>query len=666
MSGKLYLRLALQGIGKNKKIYFPYLLAASGCVGITYILFFLSSDLDVANLNGSAQIALSLGCWVIVLFSAIFLLYTSRFVSKQRRREFGLLNVLGLGKRHIARVIAWESVLSFGISMVLGLAFGILFSKLGVLLLMKMLGQSPSLTFSVSIDALSMTALFFAAIFALLFLLNLIQVGKSSAIALLRSASTGEKPPKANYVTALLGLLALGGGYYLSVSAKNPFTAISVFFIAVILVIIGTYLCFISASVAFLKLLQKNKRYYYKSNHFISVSTMLYRMRRNGAGLASICIILTMILVMLSSTVCLNTGIEDSLQARYPWDIQLTHCEDNRSDIPEAAAREVLQEEGVTAQRIDDLYTATFYAHLQDNVLEPSAQSDPIGQNFDLSLMSLADYNRLTGENVSLATDEVLWCSSDFPWKSDTLTLCGTIYRVKETITRSGFTGEDMASILLHGYIIFPTEEEINAVVDHVQAGENPPSVWCHTILGINVDMTEEDQIDLAWKIENRYCEKIDAIENNESYYRKEVLAINRADFAGMYTGLLFLGIILGIAFLLAAVLIIYNKQISEGYEDAGRYQILRDVGMTDTEIRKSINSQVMTVFFAPLLVAGIHILFAMPLIFLLMAAMGFVNRTLFIIMTLITFLLVGLVYAGIYLATSRVYYRIVNPAKAA
>lgn len=666
MSGKLYLRLALQGIGKNKKIYFPYLLAASGCVGITYILYFLASDLELANLNESAQMALSLGCWVIVLFSAIFLLYTSRFVSKQRWREFGLLNVLGLGKRHIARVIAWESVLSFGISMVLGLVFGVLFSKLGVLLLMKMLGETPTLTFSVSMGALYMTTMAFVAIFAILFVLNLIQVGKSSAIALLRSASTSEKPPKANYVTALLGLLTLGGGYYLSVSAKNPFTAISVFFIAVILVIIGTYLCFISASVAFLKLLQKNKRYYYKSNHFISVSTMLYRMRRNGAGLASICIIITMILVMLSSTVCLNTGIEDSLQSLYPWDIQLTHYEKGRSAIPQAAAQEVLQEKGISARKLDCLYTATFYAVIQEDTLTAASSFDSQVQSFDLSMMSLADCNRITGENASLEADEVLWCSSDYAWESDTLTIGGNTYRVKDNVSRSSFTGSEMATILLHGYIIFPTEDELNAIVDQLETGENPLEAWCKTTLGLDVDIPEDDQVDLAWEIENRYCEKRDALGDTDSHYGKEILATNRREFSGMYVGLLFLGIILGLAFLLAAVLIIYNKQISEGYEDAGRYQILRDVGMTDTEIRKSINSQVMTVFFAPLLIAGVHILFAMPLIFFIMSAMGFVNRTLFIIMTLITFLLVGLVYTGIYLATSRVYYKIVNPAKAA
>lgn len=299
MKHGLYLRLALQGMGKNKKIYFPYLLASSGCAMMSYIVLALSSDKDLANIKGgsTAQMALSMGSIVVLLFSLIFLLYTSSFLMKQRRREFGLLNILGMDKGNLSRVMLWESLLSYAVTMVLGIGLGVLFTKLCILLLFQMLGQIPVLNFTISIPALKAVLECFAGIFLLLLGKNLLQVRLSKPIDLLHSVNTGEKQPKANYLLAILGIASLAAGYYIAVTTDSVSNAFNLFFIAVLFVIAGTYLCFISASVAILKLLKKSKRYYYRSNHFVSVSNMIFRMRRNGAGLASICIILTMILV---------------------------------------------------------------------------------------------------------------------------------------------------------------------------------------------------------------------------------------------------------------------------------------------------------------------------------------------------------------------------------
>ena len=663
MKHGLYLRLALQGIGKNKKIYFPYLLASSGCAMMSYIVLALSSDRDLSNIKGgnTAQMALGMGSAVVLFFSLIFLLYTSSFLMKQRRREFGLLNILGMDKGNLSRVMLWESLLSYGVTMVLGIGLGVLFTKLCILLLFHMLGQIPILNFTVSLPALTAVLECFAGIFLLLLVKNLLQVQLSKPIDLLHSVSTGEKQPKANYLLAILGIASLAAGYYISVTTDSVSNAFNLFFIAVLFVIAGTYLCFISASVAILKLLKKSKRYYYRSNHFVSVSNMIFRMRRNGAGLASICIILTMILVMLSSTLCLRLGCEDALRTRFPeqFRVEASVGDDSTTDPdPKKAAEDFLSRKGLTPTKlICYTYDGTILGK-EGNVLRltNSLASDP--QNvttFFAQVMSLQDFNTMCGQDETLESGEMLLVGKRNLFPEDTLDLDGVAqYRVKEVLSTSNFRGEAAILVANACYVVLPTQADVDAFRQYEQEQYSTPeaSVYFnrYEICGFDLDLTDSEQEALLWEL--------DAAINDMSV---ECRAIARADFLALYGGILFLGLLLGLTFLMAAVLIIYYKQVSEGYEDAGRFRILMDVGMTDQEIRKSINSQLLTVFFLPLLAAALHTAFAMPIISLLLTGFGFRNMGLYYLISGGVFLLTCLLYTAIYSATSRTYYNIVK-----
>lgn len=598
MKHGLYLRLALQGMGKNKKIYFPYLLASSGCAMMSYIVLALSSDKDLANIKGgsTAQMALSMGSIVVLLFSLIFLLYTSSFLMKQRRREFGLLNILGMDKGNLSRVMLWESLLSYAVTMVLGIGLGVLFTKLCILLLFQMLGQIPVLNFTISIPALKAVLECFAGIFLLLLGKNLLQVRLSKPIDLLHSVNTGEKQPKANYLLAILGIASLAAGYYIAVTTDSVSNAFNLFFIAVLFVIAGTYLCFISASVAILKLLKKSKRYYYRSNHFVSVSNMIFRMRRNGAGLTPTKLI------------------------GYTYDCAILGKEGNVLRL-------------VNSLTGDSQNVTTFLAQV----------------------MSLQDFNTRCDKDETLASDEVLLVGKRSLFPENTLDLDGVAqYRVKDIFSTSNLRGE--AAILAANacYVVLPTQADVDAfrLYAQEQCSAQGADVYFirYAVCGFDLDLTDSEQ-------ETLFREMDAAIDN----MAVECRALDRMDFLALYGGLLFLGLLLGLTFLMAAVLIIYYKQVSEGYEDAGRFRILMDVGMTDREIRKSINSQLLTVFFLPLLVAALHTAFALPIISLLLTGFGFHNTLLYYLISGGVFLLTCLLYTAIYSATSRTYYNIVK-----
>ena len=663
MKHGLYLRLALQGMGKNKKIYFPYLLASSGCAMMSYIVLALSSDKDLANIKGgsTAQMALSMGSIVVLLFSLIFLLYTSSFLMKQRRREFGLLNILGMDKGNLSRVMLWESLLSYAVTMVLGIGLGVLFTKLCILLLFQMLGQIPVLNFTISIPALKAVLECFAGIFLLLLGKNLLQVRLSKPIDLLHSVNTGEKQPKANYLLAILGIASLAAGYYIAVTTDSVSNAFNLFFIAVLFVIAGTYLCFISASVAILKLLKKSKRYYYRSNHFVSVSNMIFRMRRNGAGLASICIILTMILVMLSSTLCLRLGCEDALRTRFPeqFRVEAYAGDDFTTDLdPKKAPEDFLSRKGLTPTKLIGYTYDCAILGKEGNVLRLVNSLTGDSQNvttFLAQVMSLQDFNTRCDKDETLASDEVLLVGKRSLFPENTLDLDGVAqYRVKDIFSTSNLRGE--AAILAANacYVVLPTQADVDAfrLYAQEQCSAQGADVYFirYAVCGFDLDLTDSEQ-------ETLFREMDAAIDN----MAVECRALDRMDFLALYGGLLFLGLLLGLTFLMAAVLIIYYKQVSEGYEDAGRFRILMDVGMTDREIRKSINSQLLTVFFLPLLVAALHTAFALPIISLLLTGFGFHNTLLYYLISGGVFLLTCLLYTAIYSATSRTYYNIVK-----
>ncbi len=673
MKKGIYSRLALTGIKKNKKLYIPYILTCIGMVMMFYIITFLSSSDMMMNYPGGETMRgiLGFGVYVIGFFAVIFLFYTNSFLVRRRKKEFGLYNILGMGKRNIARVMLWETLFIGAFSIAVGMALGVLFSKLAELVMVNIM--SMDVTFGVTIDykAIYYTVVLFAVIFFLILLNSLRQVHLSNPIALLHSENAGEKPPKANWFFAVLGVLILGCAYYLAVTIKDPVTTLAAFFFAVIMVIIATYLIFISGSVAFCKILQKKKNYYYKTNHFVSVSSMSYRMKRNGAGLASICILCTMVLVMISSTVCLYLGKEDSLRERYPRNINVTMTSQIYSDLISQDANSIAKMSIETAENMGykpvnaiDYTMLSFVSYIRDG--EIVFDDGENGFNYATSdlwqifIVSLDDYNRLTGSQENLDEDEVMiYTSKDMDYNYDVLKIKGQEpLNIKKVVTDFENNGVDTMQIIPALYIFVP-DLELQTEMISEQSENTIGNI--NRFVGYDLDATDQQQTDVFNEI--YYWLRTSQVNSADSsmYVYVEGVANEKFEFFGLYGGLFFLGIILGIVFIFAAVLIMYYKQVSEGYEDQSRFEIMQKVGMTKREIKKSINSQMLTVFFMPLIASGVHLAFAFPMIYKMLILFGLVNKVFLIMVTVGCFLLFALLYMLVYKITSRAYYSIVS-----
>lgn len=673
MKKGIYSRLALTGIKKNKKLYIPYILTCICMVMMFYIITFLSSSDMMMNYPGGETMRgiLGFGVYVIGFFAVIFLFYTNSFLVRRRKKEFGLYNILGMVKRNIARVMLWETLFIGAFSIVLGMALGVLFSKLAELVMVNIM--SMDVTFGVTIDykAIYYTVVLFAVIFFLILLNSLRQVHLSNPIALLHSENAGEKPPKANWFFAVLGVLILGCAYYLAVTIKDPVTTLAAFFFAVIMVIVATYLIFISGSVAFCKILQKKKNYYYKTNHFVSVSSMSYRMKRNGAGLASICILCTMVLVMISSTVCLYWGKEDSLRERYPRNINVTMTSQIYSDLISQDADDVAKRTFETAENMGytpvnaiDYTMLSFVSYMRDG--EIVLDEDENGFNYvsgdlwKIFIVSLDDYNRLTGSQENLDEDEVMiYTSKDMDYNYDVLKIKGQEpLNIKKVVTDFENNGVDTMQTIPALYIFVP---DLEVQVQKISEQSQDALGNINRFVGYDLEATDQQQTDVFSEIYDWLRTSQVNSADGSMYVYVEGSANEKLEFFGIYGGLFFLGIILGIVFIFAAVLIMYYKQVSEGYEDQSRFEIMQKVGMTKREIKKSINSQMLTVFFMPLIAAGVHLAFAFPMIYKMLILLGLVNKVFLIMVTVGCFLLFALLYMLVYKITSRAYYSIVS-----
>lgn len=621
------------------------------------------------------QSILSLGCGVIGTFALIFLFYTNSFLIRRRKKEFGLYNILGMGKWNLARILLWETLMIAGIALGIGLFLGILLSKLAELGMVRILSGAPTFSFSISLGTITQTLILFAVIFVLILLNTLRQIHLSNPIELLHSENTGEKPPKANWLLALIGVIMLGGAYYLAVSIDDPVLALVWFFVAVLMVIVATYLLFVAGSVAFCRVLQKNKRYYYKTNHFVSVSSMVYRMKRNGAGLASICILCTMVLVMLSSTVCLYIGTEESLRARYPRHINLdtmvsdlSLLDGEQAEQVREICQQVTSENGQTPENILDYRIASLAAYMQgdhieiDTALEYYTSFSGIWQLF---IVPLEDYNRLMGENETLNPGEALIYTTKMQtYPHDTITVGEAApLTIRKAVSDFEDNGVDTMQIFPSMYLFVPNFEEYMEPLIHWDTEEGEQAAQLHWLYGFDLDCEDDKQIQIQNQIAGQTT--FGGLAEDRFFSTQcEGVAKERSGFYGMNGGLFFLGILLGVVFIFAAVLIMYYKQVSEGYEDQSRFAIMQKVGMTKKEIRKSINSQILTVFFLPLLMAGVHLAFAFPLIYKLLLLMGLFNQTLLILVTAGCYLLFALFYVLVYRITSRSYYSIVSGAR--
>ena len=679
MKTGLYPRLAAGGIRKNKRMFLPYILTCIGMVMMFYIIMFLAVSDTVSQLNGGSTIReiFALGSWVIGIFAGIFLFYTNSFLIRRRKKEFGLYNILGMGKGHICRILFWETLIIAFLSMVVGLLAGILFSKLAELGLVNVMHWDVSFDFSVSVTAIVRTVQVFGVIFVLLLLNSIRQVRFSGAISLLRSENTGEKPPKGNWVVGILGLLILGSAYYIAVTIQDPVVALVMFFVAVVMVIVGTYLVMIAGSVLFCRILQKKKSYYYKPSHFVSVSSMVYRMKRNGAGLASICILATMVLVMMASTTSLYFGEEDAIQSRYPRDINISLLMDDMSELSDervAAFKDdisiFLKEHSVMSANDYSYRSASIAGHLDGTEVETDVtQLD----EFDLSTYSdvyqfhfipLSDYNEMAGTQETLSDGEALLYSNGKAYREDAISFNhGSTFRIKKCLDSFAVDGEASAQVISSIYIVVPDLEKAIKGLDTLVDYNGNRMITLEWLYNFDTDIEPEQQIELYHEIWD-FVVVVVGSKDEYTGYSVNSREFQREGFYSLYGALFYIGIILSIVFIIAAVLIIYYKQISEGYEDQARFEIMQKVGMTKREIRKSINSQLLTVFFLPLIFAAMHLAFAFPIISKLLLAFNLNNVLLFAVTTVICFIVFAVFYLIVYRITSNAYYNIVSGAR--
>lgn len=659
---RLYARLAAGGIRRNGRLYLPYILTCSLMAMMFYIVCFLSDNSMLADMKGGDMLRemMGFGIGIMAVFAGIFLFYTNSFLVKQRKREFGLYNILGMGKRNIALVMTWETVMVYLISMLLGAGAGVLFSKLAELLAIRILSGKAHYVFSVSLSGIVSMLAVFAGVFLLIYLNVLRQVFFSKPIELLHSENMGEKPPKANWFLAVLGALLLGIAYYMAVTIKEPMTAILAFMGAVVLVIIATYLLFIAGSVAVCKALQKNRGYYYQTNHFISVSQMAFRMKASGAGLASICILCTMVLVTLSSTICLYAGEEQLLLRRYPRDISVSLynvSEEEFSKLCEDISA-VARRHGASAENEVQYQYISLGGAMFDNRLETDPTSDAFTElTLDLRtvyVLPIDNYNRAFGGNIQLSDGEAAVFTKGMKFDFDTLEIsgCGS-FKITQQIDNFSLLGVDAVSALDSIYLFVKDEAAVDEIKQSLR-GESQGIYQKVSSFGFDADCGDETETLI-------YNEISDYLKSTERSYSLESRNVSRGDFMGIYGGLFFLGIIFGSVFVLAAALIMYYKQISEGCDDRARFEILRKVGMNDRDIRRAVNSQVLTVFFAPLAVAGVHMAFAFPMLTKLLGLFGMRDTGFLALVTLICFSVFAAMYTLVYLMTSRCYYRIVS-----
>lgn len=642
MNNFIYEKLAVTNLKNNRKTYVPYIFTGVLTVMMFYIIDALSRGKGITQ--DTLKICLQYATGVIVVFAVIFLFYTNSFLIKRRKKEIGVYNILGMGKRHIARMMAVETILTAGISILGGLVFGIIFGKLMYLLLLEILHNSVDMQFSVNGTAIVQTVILFAGIFLLTYLYNILQIQLVNPVELLHGGNQGEKEPKSRWLLVIVGVAALGNGYWIALTTEAPLEALLKFFVAVVCVIIGTYALFIAGSIVVLKILRKNKAYYYNPKHFTSVSGMIYRMKQNGAGLANICVLSTMVLVMVSTTVSLYAGMEDILDSRFPRDVSIVcnEADTNKEETLQRLIKEQCEKAGVKiTDRVRYRY-GSMNAVLKGDKLENVDQYYPDNHFYYVEMMTQDEYNRIEKRNVSLEEQEILTYTSNGKCGKKEINIAGRNYQVKKELSEMTSQPKSTAEMYKTLYIVFANAEQIERIEPFSYADK------------FNLKGDDGKQKEALEQIQNEFYEKIpDGM--------MESRMLSRSSFYELYGGLFFIGIYLGSMFIMATVLIIYYKQISEGYDDRERYQIMQKVGMSKKEVKRSIRSQVLSVFFLPLVVAVIHVAVAFKVMTKILGVLNLTNVSLFAVCTIITIAVFAVFYIIVYSITAKEYYRIVN-----
>ncbi len=656
-----YWKLAFTNLKNNRRVYLPYLLSSTGIILMFYTICALVSGIDQEAMYGGTSVAsmLSLGQFVIGLFAVLFLFYTNSFIIKRRKKELGLYNILGMEKRHIANLMFRETVMTALVSMVLGLGLGVLFSRAMFWVLGLVLGTTVPIAFLIPPSAVTATLILFGCIFLLTLCYNLLQVKLSKPIELLHGGEQGEREPKAHWILAVLGALLLGAGYYMAVTIQDPLQAMLFFFVAVILVILGTYLLFITGITALLKLLKKNKNFYYKTNHFTAISGMLFRMKQNAAGLASICVLFTALLVTVSTTFSLYTSMDGLMRTRYPRNILITAQGANQEakDMIRDAVAEKAGTLGLIIENVVDRESwdmTTFRTGTSLGTQDIPDDIHAVDSYAAVYLFTQEEFQRFSGQELALSESQAVLFDpvGTFP-EGDALSIDGREFH----LLPSDYQFPDASTMAQIYEVYYLVVKDVSVV---------------ETILGptgVNLAPSYSYDFDVAGGNRDGIMALIEALREQEfsgkgvSYDSLwiEDSATARQDFLNLYGGLFFLGMFLGVLFLLGTALIIYYKQVSEGYEDAKRFSIMQKVGMSHREVKRSIHSQILLVFFLPLLTAVIHLAFAFPMLQKILLIMGLADVSIILLSTLGCVAVFALAYLVIYGFTARTYYNIVE-----
>jgi len=656
-----YSKFALNNLVKNKRFILPYIFSAIFTIASFYILTSLSlgSNLDKLpqGISATKQV-LGFGVIVIAIFSAIFLFYTYSFLIKRRVREFGLYSVLGMTKKQIARILILETIFIAVITLVFGLAFGLLFDKLMLLVLLKLFTAGVSFGFVITPIAVFLTILLFGGIFFLLLIYTVVKISRLKIVALLKEENNGEREPKARFILAILGLGLTGYGYYLAQTIQNPIKAITMFFIAVLAVIFGTYLIFMAVSITVLKLMKNNKTFYYKPKNFISVSGLLYRMKRNAVGLANICILSTMVLVTMGTTSALYAGSEEAYNTRFPRDIIVNGYRSTEGKLTEIEknVKKATQDAGVEAKDLVSYNMLNVVGRL--NGTEISYETGNVGSLDKLRtvvVIELKDYNKVSKEQKTLNTGEtLLFIDKKGKYEANEITVQGVNLKIKEKLTDfPGALGTAAANAFDTYYVVVKDNTDVKKIESALKKKLNMSDEEgeVYNYVGFNIsDKTKEAKV-----IENfKQLEK-------EGNINIEGKAENETNFKGFYASFLFIGVFISMIFVVSQVVIMYYKQISEGYEDKDKFGIMRKVGLTDRQIKQSIRSQVLMIFFAPLAIATLHTVVAYPFIEKILKLFLATDNNVFLIALAVTIAVFGVFYLIVYLITSRIYYRIIK-----
>ena len=675
MRSFFYPKLALSNINKNSRFYYPYLLTCIATIAMFYVMAMIANNDGLTQMPGYEALTsiLGFGTVVVGIFSAIFLLYTNSFLIKRRKKELGLYNILGMEKRHIARILLNESIISGVFTLILGLITGIIFSKLMFLILFYIIKFSVPIGFEINLFPVITTVTLFSFINLFTLLINIIQVYLSKPIELVLGNNTGEREPRSRLWLTIIGLISLSSGYIIAIVTESPLSAIGLFFIAVLLVILGTYCLFIAGSITLLKVLRKNNLFYYDKKNFIAVSSMFYRMKQNAVGLASICILSTMVLVMVSTTVSLYVGVQDILELRYPSDIsiELYNPVNNEESHLKEQILNYMQENAIEDSVLVSYQDFRLVLSQEDShvLLKKGNQTNKV-QNTLIRIMSYDDFQSMQDKSYVLKDNEVL-VYSNHTNINDAIEIFGKEYSIIGNIDSVPYIDSYKYMMDDVYLLIVKDQAEYDLIFNkqfEVYGDQSSKQIYyiLMNLLGDNETklnayeglMTKIGQ--LSYEYTNESGQLIIRDSSNRDIYVDSRQA-SESTFYSIYGGFLFLGLFLGLLFMCATVLIIYYKQVSEGYDDKERYSILKKVGMSFEEIKVSIKSQILIIFFLPLSFAIIHIAFAFKMITKLLLLFNLTNVSLFLMCTIITLFVFSIIYAIVYGLTAKAYYRIVS-----